>query len=169
MLAAIWAQDEQGLIGKQQKMPWHLPNDLKYFKAMTEQKTIVMGRTTFEGMKQRPLPNRQTIILSGHQVYQDTNVRTMSNIAEVLDFAATSKQDVFIAGGSQVYAAFLPFVERLYRTVIFESFAGDAYFPAINWQDWQLISKQSGMVDEKNQYAHQFEIYERLTTTPESI
>lgn len=70
MLAAIWAQDEEGTIGKENRLPWHLPNDLKFFKQMTEDNTIVMGRKTFEGMGSRPLPNRQTIVLTRDREYQ---------------------------------------------------------------------------------------------------
>ncbi len=84
MLAAIWAQDENGLIGKEDRLPWRLPNDLKFFKQMTEANTLVMGRKTFEGMGSRPLPNRQTIVLTRDPSYTAEGVHVMHSVEEVL-------------------------------------------------------------------------------------
>ena len=88
MLAALWSQDKTGLIGKEQTLPWHLPNDLQYFKKMTIGKTIVMGRKTFEGMGSRPLPGRQTIILTRNKNFQASGVVVMHSLEEVLTFAS---------------------------------------------------------------------------------
>lgn len=77
MLAAIWAQDEQGVIGKEGKLPWHLPNDLKFFKEKTIHNTLVLGRATFEGMGCRPLPNRTTIVLTSNPDYRAEGVLVM--------------------------------------------------------------------------------------------
>lgn len=84
MLAAIWAQDENGLIGKEDRLPWRLPNDLKFFKQMTEANTLVMGRKTFEGMGSRPLPNRQTIVLTRDSSYKAEGVHVMHSVEDVL-------------------------------------------------------------------------------------
>ncbi|HIY57911.1 MAG TPA: dihydrofolate reductase [Candidatus Tetragenococcus pullicola] len=162
MINAIWAQDEKGLIGKQNQMPWHLPNDLAYFKKMTINHTIVMGRKTFEGLGGKPLPKRQTILLSKNENYHPDGVTVFHTVEEVLAFAKKSKDPVFIAGGAMIYQAFLPFCEVLYRTVIEKSFEGDAYFPTIDWTQWNLVASKPGIVDEKNQYTHRFETYERV-------
>lgn len=161
MLAALWAQDKTGLIGKKQTLPWHLPNDLQYFKKMTIGKTIVMGRKTFEGMGSRPLPGRQTIILTRNKNYQALGVKVMHSLEEVLTFASQQSDMVMIVGGAAIYKDFLPYLDILYRTVIDEKFIGDAYFPEINWQEWQLVESLNGIVDEKNKYAHRFETYKR--------
>lgn len=161
MLAAVWAQDQNGLIGKNQTLPWHLPNDLKYFKKMTVGKTIVMGRKTFEGMGSRPLPNRQTIILTRNVNYHHPGVKVMHSVEEILALSKQQEEPLMIVGGSTVYSDFLPYVDCLYRTVIEATFEGDAYFPTINWDDWQLVERTDGLVDEKNKYAHRFETYER--------
>lgn len=161
MLAALWAQDKTGLIGKKQTLPWHLPNDLQYFKKMTIGKTIVMGRKTFEGMGSRPLPGRQTIILTRNKNYQASGVKVMHSLEEVLTFASQQPDMVMIVGGAAIYKDFLPYLDILYRTVIDEKFIGDAYFPEINWQEWQLVESLNGIVDEKNKYAHRFETYKR--------
>lgn len=161
MLAAIWAQDQNGLIGKNQTLPWHLPNDLQYFKKMTVGKTMVMGRKTFEGMGSRPLPNRQTIILTRNLDYHHPGVTVMHSLEDILELARQQEEPMMIVGGSTIYTDFFPYIDRLYRTVIEETFEGDTYFPSINWEEWQLIEQTEGMMDEKNKYAHRFETYER--------
>lgn len=164
MLAAIWAQDEQGTIGKKNRLPWHLPNDLKFFKQMTEDNTIVMGRKTFEGMGSRPLPNRQTIVLTRDKGYQAEGVTVFHTVEEVLEYARSFAGITFISGGSAVYEDFLPYCDVLYRTVIHHSFEGDTKFPAVAWDDWTLINLSEGEQDENNRYAYQFETYQRKVT-----
>ncbi|MGL4696255.1 dihydrofolate reductase [Enterococcus larvae] len=161
MLAAIWAQDEQGLIGKGNVLPWHLPNDLKFFKKMTENNTIVMGRKTFEGMGGKALPNRKTIVLTRDHTYQAEGVEVMHSIEAVLRYAEEFTGITFIAGGANIYQDFLPYCDVLYRTVIHEVFDGDTVFPEINWDEWTLINTSEGEVDEKNGYPHDYETYQR--------
>ena len=161
MLAAIWAQDENGLIGKEDRLPWRLPNDLKFFKQMTEANTLVMGRKTFEGMGSRPLPNRQTIVLTRDSSYKAEGVHVMHSVEDVLALEKETDGIFFIAGGSAVYQEFLPLCTILYRTVIHHVFDGDAYFPPVDWSDWSLINTSQGEMDEKNRYPHQFETYQR--------
>ncbi|MHC5229380.1 dihydrofolate reductase [Enterococcus sp. LJL99] len=162
MLAAIWAQDEQGLIGKDDQMPWHLPNDLKFFKQMTEDNTIVMGRTTFEGMGSKPLPNRKTIVLTSDQLYQAQGIIVMHSVEEILTYADEFSGITFIAGGSIVYKNFLPYCDVLYRTVIQHTFEGDTYFPTVDWDEWTLVNLSEGEQDQKNNYPYQFETYQRI-------
>lgn len=161
MLAAIWAQDEQGTIGKEGKLPWSLPNDLKFFKKMTLNHTIVMGRKTFEGMGKRLLPERQTIILTSDPNYQIAGALVMHSVTEILDYAKGRDEVIFITGGSAVFQEFIPYLDVLYRTLIHETFAGDTFFPEIDWENWSLISVSEGVTDEKNRYAHQFETYQK--------
>lgn len=161
MLSAIWAQDKNGLIGKENHLPWYLPNDLKFFKQTTLHQTLVMGRKTFEGMGGRPLPDRQTIVLTRDMTYTAPDqVIVLHSKAAVLEYVKTCDHEVFIAGGSAVYEEFIPECDRLYRTLIDAEFSGDAYFPAIDWQRWQLVQKTAGQQDEKNPYPYYFEIYE---------
>ncbi|MGM0124480.1 dihydrofolate reductase [Enterococcus sp. AZ194] len=161
MLAAIWAQDENGLIGKQDKLPWHLPSDLKFFKQMTESNTLIMGRKTFEGMGGRPLPNRKTIVLTHDADYRAEGVDVMHNLEEVLVYAREFEGITFVAGGSMIYKEFLPHCTILYRTVIQHAFEGDTYFPEVDWDKWSLIDLSEGVQDEKNLYPYQFETYHR--------
>ena len=161
MLAALWAEDLQGVIGKDQTLPWHLPNDLKYFKEMTIGKTIVMGRTTFEGMGSRPLPNRQTIVLTRNPDYQAEGVTVMHSVDLGGGRVNKKKKPTMIIGGAVVFQDFLPYYDLLYRTVIEEKFSGDTYFPSLEWQDWELVSSIPGVTDEQNVYSHRFETYRR--------
>lgn len=162
MLAAIWAQDKNGMIGRDGQLPWRLPNDLKYFKKMTVGNILVMGRKTFEGMGARPLPDRETIVLTRDPSYTAENVQVVHSIEKVLDIANQQTKPVFIAGGSKIYQLFLPYCDYLYRTIIDEVFAGDTYMSDVDWSHWKLIEKKEGVVDERNLYKHQFEIYEKV-------
>lgn len=165
MLAAIWAQDTNGLIGKDDKLPWHLPVDLKFFKQMTENNTIVMGRKTFEGMGKRLLPNRKTIIMTRDQDYQVEGAQVVHTVEAVFEYAAQFEGITFIAGGSSIYQDFLPFCDVLYRTEIEHEFAGDAYFPQVDWDDWMLINVSHSDPDEENEYGCSFETYQRKQLT----
>ncbi|MDT2639458.1 dihydrofolate reductase [Enterococcus dongliensis] len=162
MLIAIWAQDENGLIGKNNHLPWHLPNDLQFFKEKTSNHTLVMGRKTFEGMGGRPLPNRQTIVLTRDKDYQAKNVLVMHTVEDVLAYDQANEGETFIAGGSAIYTEFLPYCEKIYRTFIADSFEGDAYFPVLAWDEWQLTAREAGKKDEKNPYPYYFETYTRI-------
>lgn len=164
MLTAIWAQDKNGLIGKDETLPWHLPNDLKFFKEKTIGHTLVMGRKTYEGMGKRALPKRTTIIMTSDRNYQADNVSIMHSLQEVLTYAA-DQEEVFIGGGAGIFQAFLPYCEKIYRTVIQAEFEGDTYFPEIDWTEWQLVEEQPGLVDEKNQYPHVFQTWIKKAST----
>lgn len=161
MLQAIWAQDQNGLIGKDDQMPWHLPSDLAYFKKLTSGNTLIMGRKTFVGMGSRPLPNRQTVILSRNEEYNPAGVTVLHSVEEVLHLVNKQTTPVFIAGGAMLYQTFLPYCDVLYRTVIEASFSGDTYFPKVDWFQWQLVKETVGTIDEKNRYPHRFEVYHR--------
>lgn len=161
MIAFLWAEDQNGLIGKGGTLPWYLPNDLKFFKQMTVNQAVVMGRKTFEGMGKRPLPNRINIILTTDHSYQADGVKIMHSREEVLDFAKSYEKDTLITGGTGVFQHFLKDVDILHRTVIDEEFEGDTYMIPIDWDEWTLTQVEEGILDEKNAYPHRFETYYR--------
>jgi len=161
MIALLWAEDDNGIIGKGGTLPWHLPNDLKYFKEMTLNHKIVMGRKTFEGMGSRPLPKRENIILTRQADYSHDGVTVLHEVDEVL--ALDSKEDtLFIIGGSEIFELFLPVADILYQTVIHADFDGDTYFPTTDWNKWELASSTAGIVDDKNRYEHEFKVFKRV-------
>ena len=150
MLTAIWAQDKNGLIGKNGELPWHIPEDLKFFKDKTLGSQIIMGRKTFEGMGSKPLPLRQTLVLTtntqtsrfGSVEYLDMELLT--SYLQFLDYKNVDRE-LFVVGGSSIYKELVPKCHTLIRTVIDYEFEGDTYFPenVINWNEWELIEEKN--------------------------
>lgn len=161
MIAFLWAEDRNGVIGHNGILPWRLPNDMKFFKQMTTNQVVVMGRKTFEGMGKKALPNRMNIVITSDPSYEAEDVEVMHNHQAVMDFINKIDKDIFIIGGAVVFASFIKEVNLLYRTVIDESFAGDTYMIPIDWEQWELIEATEGKVDEQNIYSHRFETYAR--------
>ncbi|MBM7647913.1 dihydrofolate reductase [Bacillus ectoiniformans] len=159
MISFIWAMDKNGLIGKDNQLPWKLPEDLKFFKETTMGSPIVMGRKTFESIG-RPLPGRENIILTRDYSYEAQGCTVVHSLDELWKKAADS-DEFFITGGSEIFKKTLPFAERLYVTVIDEAFVGDTYFPPLDWNQWTLISEKKGLKNEKNPYDYYFRIYEK--------
>lgn len=118
------------VIGAGNKIPWHLPEDFKWFKQLTTGNVIVMGRKTFESIG-RALPNRETIVLSRRQ-FSFPGVRTISNLNEINP--ETESRVIFIGGGAQIYAQALPLCSDLYLTLVKREVSGDAFFPAFEGQ-----------------------------------
>ena len=130
---AIAAMSENRVIGNGNKIPWHLPEDFKWFKKMTTGQIIVMGRKTFESIG-RPLPNRTTIILSRTN-FQFPGVQTISDLNEIEGAVPNvAERQVFICGGAQIYEQTLPLCTDLYLTCVKQTVEGDAFFPAFENQ-----------------------------------
>ena len=160
MLIYIWAQDEQGLVGKDNTLPWRLPNDLKFFKEVTMGQTMLMGRKTFEGMGSRLLPGRQTILLTRSNDYEVPGAEVVTDIDAIIE--DSKHEDIYVCGGAEVYRLLKDHVELLYCTRIHHTFEGDTYFPTdFPWGDFIKVKSLEGEMDEKNLYPHTFEIYER--------
>ncbi|MFS0645854.1 dihydrofolate reductase [Siminovitchia sp. 179-K 8D1 HS] len=161
MISFLWAEDENGLIGKNNELPWRLPADLQYFKETTMGHPIVMGRKTYESIG-KPLPGRKNIILTRDTEFQAEECLVFHSKDELLEWIGQYGSEVFITGGSEIFRLFLNDADRLYVTKIHSAFEGDTYFPAINWEEWRLISTKSGQKNEKNPYDYEFRIYERV-------
>ncbi|MFC6295965.1 dihydrofolate reductase [Lactiplantibacillus daoliensis] len=161
MIALIWAQDENGLIGANGQMPWHLSADLKRFKALTSHHTVIMGRKTFDGFK-RPLPNRQNIVLSHQVLALPAGVQQFQSLAELWALNAQKPDElIFVIGGATVYAAVLPHADRLYQTKIQQAFTGDTWMPAIDYTQWRVTAEQTVDADDQNPWAFSFTDYQR--------
>src|SRR5690625_3501891 len=158
MISMIIAMDENRVIGYNNDLPWHLPNDLKHFKKVTTGNTIVMGRKTYESIG-RALPNRKNIIMTRDKTFKAEGCITVNSWDELKPYF--NDNDVFIIGGAQLIEQFLPFIERLYITVIHHNFPGDTYLPKIDLNEWILVRKEEGIVDDKNKYPHTFYVYDR--------
>ncbi|MBS7577324.1 MULTISPECIES: dihydrofolate reductase [unclassified Enterococcus] len=164
MISAIWAEDENHLIGNQGTLPWHLPEDLKHFKNLTLGKPIVMGRITYEGMGKRALPDRQTIVLTQNSDYNPENpqVIVMQTKAEVLNYAK-SVDELMIIGGRHIFDLFMDVTDRVYLTIIHHSFAGDTWMTDSQLSGFKQVSLEKHQKDEKNPYDFSFIEYQRLT------
>jgi len=130
MIGLVWAQSANGVIGRDGTLPWRLPEDLAHFKALTLGKTVVMGRLTWESLppKMRPLPERRNIVLTRRPGLAPEGAKNAQSVDEALDGAET---DVWVMGGAQVYAAALPFAERLVVTEIDTTVDGDVFAPEV--------------------------------------
>lgn len=162
MLSIIVAIAENNVIGKNNQLIWHLPEDLKRFKQLTTDHTIIMGRKTFESLG-RVLPNRKHIVLCQSNILkiQDENVEVISDI-KLLDKYIQSEEENFVIGGASIYRLLMPYVNKMYITKIHQSFEGDVYFPQINEEEWQVTLREKGIKDEKNPYDYEYINYERI-------
>jgi dihydrofolate reductase len=145
LVAAIASNN---VIGKENSLPWNIPEDLKRFKQMTSGHTILMGRKTFDSIG-RPLPNRQNIVMTKDENFEKEGIKVINDFDEALELIKESNEDVFVIGGSKIYELFEPVANSLAITRILKDFEGDAFFPDINWELWQ-IEKEENFFDEKS-------------------
>jgi dihydrofolate reductase len=158
MISFVVAMDENRAIGKDNDLPWYLPNDLKHFKKTTMGKPIVMGRKTYESIG-KPLPGRENIVVTRDQSYEAEGTTIVHSVDEVLQINA---EEICVIGGSEIFKQFLPVADRLYITEIHHTFEADTYFPELNDNEWNEVSRTVGIVDEKNKYPHEFVVYEKI-------
>ncbi|CAH1190897.1 MULTISPECIES: dihydrofolate reductase [Paenibacillus] len=155
----VWAMGENGAIGLNNAIPWRLPKDMAFFKQRTLNKTIIMGRRTWESFGGKPLPQRRNIVITRDLDYKVEQAEVVHTIEEGL--SATQGEELCVIGGSEIYREFLPFADRLVVTKIHEHFEADTFFPNIDWSEWELVEQIEGEQDEKNIYPYTFEFYER--------
>ena len=164
ILSFIVAVSDNNAIGKHNKLPWHLPEDLKFFKRTTMGKPVLMGRKTFESLGKH-LPGRLNIVLSGSKdmnlpegvlLYNDIN----SAVARMQEEDA---EEGFIIGGGQIFEAALPLADRMYITRVHTIVQdADAFFPTIDHTHWKLTRKENHHIDDNHQFAFTFEQYDRI-------
>jgi dihydrofolate reductase len=161
------AMDRTGLIGNDQGLPWHLPADLKRFRALTWEKPVIMGRKTFQ-LIGRPLPRRYNIVLSHDTASRAVGCQMAESVDQALALAeqylaSTGGEEIMVIGGSTVYAEFFGLCERVYLTVVDGRFQGSSYFPKreLSLGSWRLVQEQWFPADDKNSYPHRFYILER--------
>ncbi len=157
----ICAISKNNVIGKGNKLPWDIPEDLKRFKELTSNNWIVMGRKTFDSIG-RPLPNRKNLVLSKNKNLKIDSVEVFNSRDEIIKLYKESKdqKDLFIIGGTYIYELFLEYCDYLYITFVDMNFNGDAFFPEICWDEWQLISEEK-KYDEVEKVDFYFRNYKR--------
>ena len=145
MISLIAVVARNRAIGKDQKLLWHLPEDMRHFRATTHGKPVIMGRKTWESLPPtfRPLPNRHNIVLSRNPAYRPGGATSAISLEEAIRLAGTTSE-VFIIGGAELYRQTLPLADRLYLTEVAEDRAGDSFFPEMPLAEWREVSRQAG-------------------------
>lgn len=167
-ISLIVAVSENGVIGKNNQLIWHLPADLRYFKEKTVNKSVIMGRKTFESIVEsigHPLPNRHNIVItSNKELHLGASVQRAHNLSEAIKIAIRLSHDhneIMILGGGNVYEQALPFADKVYLTRIHHFFDGNVFFPDLDVKQWHLTSEEHYKKDNKNAYDYSFLVYER--------
>ena len=162
MLSIIVAKAKNNIIGKNNELVWHLPEDLKHFKELTTGHTIIMGRTTYESLG-KPLPNRKHIIFSQNPDFKvhEENVQVVHSLLEIQDLIE-GKEEAFVIGGAMIYNFLMPYVKKMYVTEIKQEFDGDAFFPIIDSEEWKETSRTTGIKNEENNLDYDFVTYEKI-------
>lgn len=148
----VAALAENRVIGRHGRLPWHLPADLKRFKAITLGQAVLMGRRTWDSLG-RPLPGRRNIVLSRDPSFAPTDAMVARDLESAL---ALSGEEVMVIGGADLYAQLLPRARRLYLTLVHHAFDGDALFPEFDWSAWTIVSREDHEADGKNPCAYSF-------------
>lgn len=162
MLSIIVAKAKNNIIGKNNELVWHLPEDLKHFKNLTTGHTIIMGRKTFESLG-KVLPNRKHVIFSQNPDFKvkDENVEVVHSLLQIQDLIE-GEEEAFVIGGAMIYNFLMPYVKKMYVTQINEEFEGDAFFPKIDEKVWKKTSEEKGIKNEENKLDYEFITYERI-------
>lgn len=158
-ISLIVAFDNNFGIGKDNKLLWNLPNDLKHFKEITTGKTILMGRSTYESIG-KPLPNRFNLILSTNIDYLVDGCVVLNSLNKAIKYCKINNVDeLIIIGGGKLYAEVFDLCTTLYVTHVNSSFDADTFFPKINYKEWNLIETKEHIADEKHKYNYSFSKY----------
>lgn len=160
-ISLIVAMSSDRVIGRDQKMPWHLPDDLKHFREITLGNPILMGRKTHESIG-RALPGRENIILTRDKTYAAKDCRVVHSIEEAIE--KLDGQEGMIIGGATLYEAFLPIATRLYLTLVAGHFDGDTHFPVFNREDWDTIEQSPVLLDTATGIQFHYETLNRKTS-----
>ncbi|NVK44311.1 MAG: dihydrofolate reductase [Oceanospirillaceae bacterium] len=165
-LAIIVAQAQNRVIGIDNKLPWYLPGDLKYFKQVTLGKPVIMGRKTFDSIG-RPLPGRANIVVTRDPDWHHEGVQTAASLQQAVELADAhceigGCEEAMVIGGSQVYEQALPQVGRLYLTQVHADVEGDAHFPALVREEWCEVARQDFDAEGPNPYDYSFVVYDRV-------
>jgi dihydrofolate reductase len=162
-ISMIAAMANNRVIGKDNQMPWHLPADLKHFKAVTLGKPVIMGRLTYESIG-KALPGRKNIVISSNEAYLLNDAVVANSCEAALNIASLEAQEVMIIGGGAIYKAFLPQADQLYLTYINAQIDGDSQFPDYEAAaKWEVTEKTAHQSDEKNAFDYEFVTLEKVS------
>jgi dihydrofolate reductase len=161
-ISLIVACAENQVIGRNNQLIWHLPNDLKRFRQLTTGHAVIMGRKTHESIG-KPLPNRVNLVVSRNAEYTSPGTTSCTHLEQALQLCQHSgEKEVFVIGGEQLYKLALPLVDTIYLTLVHGNPEGDAHFPVLPPEEWQEAQRESFSADEKHLFAFSFILYKRI-------
>ncbi|MEP6617132.1 MAG: dihydrofolate reductase [Ginsengibacter sp.] len=161
IISHLVAAAENNVIGKQNQIPWHLPNDLRFFKNKTWGMPVVMGRNTYESLD-KPLPGRINVVLTGKDDWKRDEVLVAHTIDEAIKLACgTDCKEVFIIGGGEIFKQSIEMANKIYLTRVHAEVDGDVYYPFFDESKWTMISSDPRAADDKHAFAYTFQTWER--------
>ena len=163
IISLVVAASENNAIGKQGKLLWHLPNDLRFFKNITWAMPVAMGRKTFESLNSKPLNGRLNIIITRQKDFKADGIVVINNSTDAAFIAQQNDyKELMILGGGEIFKESMPKADKIYITRVHATFEdADAFFPQIDENKWQLTSNQDFFKDEKHAYDYSFQLWER--------
>ena len=167
IISLIAAASTNNVIGKDNKLLWHLPNDMKFFRNTTWGMPVIMGRKTYDALAGEPLPGRFNFVITRNREWdpQHEKVKVVDNLAAAVAAAGeTDAKEVFVIGGGEIYHQSMSIADKIYMTRVHTVVEGDTYFPVIDEGQWHLTSNLDFPVDEKHAYAYSFQVWERKKT-----
>ena len=161
-IAYVVAVDENWLIGRDNDLPWRLPDDMRWFRQQTMGKPCIMGRKTYDSLpaRFRPLPGQRNIVVTRNPAYEAPGAVVVHSVADALH-AAGDVEEVIIVGGGELFAELLPRVDRLYLTQVHGAAEGDVYFPPVDLADWHELYRQEHPADDRHPFAFTWLVLDR--------
>jgi dihydrofolate reductase len=158
----VVAATENNVIGKDNRLLWHLPNDMAFFKNITWGMPVIMGRKTFESMG-GPLKGRTNIVITSRRDYHSGDAVAVSSVDDAIGAALeTDAKECYVIGGGEIYKLAWPITTRIYMTRVHAKLDGDTFFPAIDEKEWKITSSSRFEADEKHAYPYTFEVWQRI-------
>ncbi len=158
-VSLIAAVAENGVIGRDGRVPWHLPDDLKHFKRLTTGRLVIMGRKTWDELG-KPLAKRRNVVITRDPSFRAEGAETLHDLDAALALAGPD-EEVFVIGGAEIYRMALPGADRLYFTVVHTNVEGDTFFPSFDPSDWVLVDEVVHTADDRHAHPYTFRRYER--------
>lgn len=161
IISFIVAASTNNVIGKNNQLPWSLPNDMKFFKNITWAMPVLMGRKSFESLG-KPLPGRLNVVITRQNNWKPEGATVVHSVEDAIKVAtAADYNEAFIIGGGEIFKEAMPVADKIYLTRVDVNLEGDAFFPVMNPKEWLMVSEQSFPTDEKHAYAYHFQLWER--------
>ena len=164
-ISMIAAMGQNRVIGKDNDIPWHLPDDFQYFKKTTEGHYVLMGRKNYESLppKFKPLPNRPNVVITRNESYDAPGTEVVNSQEDAIEIARkNNEEEVFIIGGGEIYKLGLAYADTIYLTEINGEFEGQTIFPEFDKSEWKEISREHHSTDERHKYSFDFVIYGKI-------